>query len=99
MPPIYLRGGLPRKVSGDANTSDWSEYPVPGGNANAVILKNTGANIVLFALSKEMRDKDEGWAVAVSGETTLLPAELGSIWVKSTGGASTFDALVFVRRG
>jgi len=100
MSAIYLRGGLPRKISGSAEVTQWDEFPVCGGQANAVIVRNTGSTNPLFvAFGREMKDANEGWEVAKSSETVLLPAEFGSIWVKSTGGATTFEALVFVRRG
>lgn len=99
MPLMYLRGGIPSLIAGSASTSDYARFDVRGGNANAVIIKNTGSNPIKVAFSQEMAESDHGWTVAASSETVLLPAEFGSLYVKSQTGASTFEALVFVRRG
>ena len=99
MAPLYTRGGIPRAFNGSAGTAAYSEYLIPGGVANGILIENTGANLLLCAFNPEMIAAGESWSIAPGASTGLLPLEVGKLSVKASGAATTFRALALVRRG
>jgi hypothetical protein len=95
----YLRGGIPRYMSGTANATEWSKHEVPGGVANALVLKNNGSVVLNVALSEEDAAAGIGWPIPAGETIGPWPAEVASIWTKSASATAGWVAMAFVRRG
>ena len=95
---MYLRGGIPRKISGTAVATGWSRHDFPDGVANFLVFVNNGAVAVEIALSKEDADAGVGWTIA-AGKDIAWPAECASIWVKAASSTAAWVAMAFIRRG
>lgn len=99
---MQLRGGIPTIISGfaipAAHDDVQSQLPVKGLSMRAVI-KNTGANDILLALSKDNSSDAVGqWTIPV-GETFDMPIEVDGLWAYGDGGATTADILWIHRKG
>jgi hypothetical protein len=104
MSAMYIRGGLPIHVSRTTANNALEEWPIPGGQANFLIFRNTGANSILLSLNRQNAEAAaaEGYTVGTTlgvDDVLEVPAEIGSFWTLSAVGASSFDAIAFVRRG
>ncbi|MCU0912940.1 MAG: hypothetical protein MUC88_00080 [Planctomycetes bacterium] len=99
MSAMYIRGGIPRFLAGGADATAWSRFEFPDGPCNSLVFKNTGANPLLLALSKEDADAGVGWTVGNGVTVGPWPAESATIWVKATVSTTTWEALAFIRRG
>lgn len=95
---VYVRGGIPRHVNGTtAGSSAVEEWTWPGGPANFLWFRNTGAAAITLSFTQADADNGIGIPVAASG-VLELPAEIGGFYTASLT-AQTFEAVAFVRRG
>lgn len=100
MAPQYIRGGMPRKISGTASVTE-SQIPIMpfGGVTNHVVIKNTGGtNALLVCFDAADVTRGEFWTIAAGGEISW-PVETGDVWVKSGAATTTYEIMAFIRRG
>lgn len=99
---MYVRGGLPKHVNGTTAVDTLEQWPKPavlGGVGNSIRFENTGVNPLVLSLNDDDAQATPQKGVTVAAAEVLeLPAEISSLWTRSTLG-STFEAIVFVRRG
>lgn len=100
MAPQYIRGGMPRKISGTASaTADQIFIMRYGGVTNHVVIKNTGGtNALLVCFDAVDFSNGEFWTIAAGAEISW-PVETGDIWVKAGAATTTYEIMAFIRRG
>lgn len=97
MSAVYLRGGIPRHVTGTTAIATAQQWLWSGGVANHLWFQNTGTGAIVLSFTADDAAADRGISVA-AGADYLLPAEIADFYTKSAA-AETFQAVVFIRRG
>lgn len=99
---MQLRGGIPQirsSVTIPAAHNDYTSLLPFKGLSVRVVIKNTGANAILLALSRDDSDNAENqWSIP-AGETFDLPIEVNGLWAYGDGGATTADIIWIFRKG
>lgn len=102
-PSVYLRGGIPRHLSGGASTTVGQWAASLEGITNHFHFENLGANPIILSFTQAAADAAEGVIIPVGlgviGNPLSLAIEARDFWVQTTVGLSTWTLLALLRRG
>ena len=96
---VFTTGGMPKFLSGGANTTATKfDFNKLGGRAGFVVLKNTGATDMQFTFDATDNENSKYWTLA-AGATVEWPVHTAQIFVKTASGTTTWELLAFIARG